>query len=104
MKQEAIGIRLPREMLKQIERLSKEDMEDRSTVIRKLVIIGYSSLCKEKAAAKYRNGRLTLSEAAHQAGLTVWEMEQYLIEQGFRSNYSIEDLTREVQLLGKTGG
>ncbi len=101
MKQEAIGIRLPKEVLKQIEQLSKEDMEDRSTVIRKLVIIGYSSLRKEKAAGKYRKGELTLSEAAHQAGLTVWEMERYLIEQGVSSSYSIEDLAREVQLLGK---
>ena len=101
MKQEAIGIRLPRDVLKQIEQLSREDMEDRSTVIRKLVIIGYSSLRKEKAAAKYRKGELTLSAAAHQAGLTAWEMERYLVEQGFGSNYSIEDLTREVQLLGK---
>ena len=101
MKQEAIGIRLPKEVLKQIEQLSKEDMEDRSTVIRKLVIIGYSSLRKEKAAAKYRKGELTLSEAAHQAGLTVWEMERYLVEQGFSSSYSVEDLTREAQLLGR---
>ena len=101
MKQEAIGIRLPREVLKQIEQLSKEDMEDRSTVIRKLVIIGYSSLRKEKAAVKYRKSELTLSQAAHQAGITVWEMERYLVEQGFSSSYSIEDLTREVQSLGK---
>ena len=101
MKQEAIGIRLPRDVLKQIERLSKENMEDRSTVIRKLVIIGYSNLQKEKTAAKYRKGELTLSEAAHQAGLTVWEMERYLVEQGFSSGYSMEDLTREAQSLGR---
>ena len=101
MKQEAIGIRLPRDVLKQIERLSKEDMEDRSTVIRKLVIIGYSNLRKEKAAAKYRKGEFTLSEAAHQAGLTIWEMERHLVEQGLSSSYSVEDLTREVQSLGK---
>ncbi|MDP3722122.1 MAG: UPF0175 family protein [Candidatus Omnitrophota bacterium] len=56
---------------------------------------------KEHAAAKYRKGELTLSEAAHQAGLTVWEMERCLVEQGFSSNDSIEDLVREAQLLGK---
>lgn len=55
----------------------------------------------KEAAAKYRKGELTLSEAAHQAGLTVWDMERHLVEQGFTSSYSIDDLAREVELLGK---
>ena len=102
MKQQAIGIRLPKDVLKQIESLSREEMEDRSSVIRKLVIIGYSNLRKEKAAAKYRAGELSFSEAAHQAGLTLWEMERYLAERGMQSAYSTEDLARELRLLGGT--
>ena len=99
MKQEAIGIRLPREVLKQIEKLSKEEHEDRSTVIRKLVIVGYATVQKAKAAAKYQKGEVTLSEAAHEAGLTLWEMERFLVEQGYQSGYSTEDLKREMRLL-----
>lgn len=100
MKQSAIGIRLPREALSRIEKLSREEHEDRSTIIRKLVILGYADFVKERAAEKYVGGKVTLSEAAHQAGLTLWEMEQYLVERGFKSSYSIEDLEREVKLLG----
>jgi len=37
----AIGIRLPKEILEKIEEISKDEMEDRSTVIRKLVIEGF---------------------------------------------------------------
>jgi len=99
MKQDAIGIRLPKDVLSRIEKLSKEEHEDRSTIIRKLVMLGYSDVVKEKAAEKYRSGRLTLSEAAHQAGLTLWEMERYLVEHGYKSSYSVEDLEREAQLL-----
>ena len=101
MKQTAIGIRLPNEVLKHIEQLSKEDMEDRSTVIRKLVIIGYSNLRKERAAASYRKGEVTLSEAAHRAGLSLWDMERYFVEQGSTSSYSTDDLEREIRLLGE---
>ncbi len=54
---------------------------------------------KEKAAEKYASGSVTLSAAAHRAGLTVWEMKQYLVGRGFKSSYSIEDLEREVRLL-----
>ena len=99
MRQDAIGIRLPKDVLLSIEKLSKEEHEDRSTIIRKLVMVGYADVIKEKAAEKYVSGRVTLSAAAHHAGLTVWEMEQYLVGRGFRSSYSIEDLERETQLL-----
>ena len=100
MKQDAIGVRLPKDVLSRIERLSQEEHEDRSTTIRKLVILGYADLVKEKAAQKYLSGKVTLSEAAHQADLTLWEMEKYLVERGFKSSYSIEDLERELRVLG----
>ena len=100
MRQDAIGVRLPKDVLVSIEKLSKEEHEDRSTIIRKLVMVGYADVMKEKAAEKYVSGKVTLSAAAHQAGLTIWEMEQYLVGRGFKSSYSIEDLKRETGLLG----
>ncbi len=94
-----IGIRLPKEMMSKIDRLSKQEMADRSTIIRKLVIAGYYDIMKKKIAEEYVKENLTLSEAAEQAGLTIWEMERYLIENGFKSSYSIEDLEKEIKLL-----
>lgn len=96
-----IGIRLPKEVLKEIKKLSKEEMEDRSTIIRKLVMIGYRDFMVKKSAEDYLKGQITLSEAAHKASLTIWEMEKYLVEHGFKSNYSLEDLEREMKILGK---
>ena len=94
-----IGIRLPDEIIKKIERLSKEEMEDRSTIIRKLVMIGYLHFIKIKAAEMYVEGKTTLSGAAKLAGFTLWEMEKFMIEQGYKSDYSIEDLERESNAL-----
>lgn len=99
MKQDAIGIRLPKDVLSKIERLSKEEHEDRSAIIRKLVMRGYADLMKEKAAERYRQGKVTLSGAATEAGLTLWEMEHYLVERGFKSSYSTEDLEKELETL-----
>ena len=96
---QAIGIRLPKEVLKQIEDLSNLEMEDRSTIIRKLVIIGYNDFMKKRAAEEYIKGNITLSEAARKAKLTIWDMEKYLIEQGYKSSYSIEDLKKEMKIL-----
>ena len=64
-------------------------------------MLGYAKLMKEKAAQEYIQGKITLTEAVTQANLTPWEMERYLIEQGFKSDYSIEDLERELRLLRK---
>lgn len=97
---DAIGIRLPDEILKKIEKLSREEMEDRSTVIRKLVIVGYKEIMQRRSAESYIKGVLTLSEASRQAGLTIWEMEKYLVERGFISDYSKEDIKAELDLLG----
>lgn len=94
----AIGIRLDNETLKKVKELEKEELVDRSTIIRKLVIMGYNDLVMQKAAQQYIEGNITLSEAAHKAEISVWDMENYLVRHGFKSSYSIEDLREEVKL------
>lgn len=94
---EAIGIRLDESFLKKIEELGKEEILDRSSTIRKLVYMGYVSLIKKKSAEDYIKGRITMSEAARRAEISIWEMEKYLVEQGYKSEYSVEDLNKELK-------
>ena len=94
----AIGIRLDSETLKKVKELEEEESVDRSTMIRKLVLIGYKDLATKKAAQKYKEGKITISEAARIAGISAWDMEKYLVDSGFRSNYSIEDLKKELKM------
>jgi len=96
-----IGIRLPKDVLKRIEQLSKEENVDRSTMIRELVLEGYKGLKKKEALEKYKEGKITFSAAAKEAGMTLWEMEKFLVEKGYKSEYSIEDLEKESKLLEK---
>ena len=55
-------------------------------------------LLAKKAAKDYLKGKVTLSEAAKKAEMTLWEMEKYLANKGFKSNYSVEDLEKELRL------
>ena len=55
---------------------------------------------QKRAASSYRKGDITLSEAAHRAGLTLWDMERYLVEQGMTSSYSMGDLEQALHVLG----
>lgn len=92
---EAVGVRLPDDVLAKIDALSEEEAEDRSTLIRKLLRRGYEEFMKEKAAQAYKEGTVTIAGAAERAGITIWEMQEYLVDQGYVSSYSIEDLEAE---------
>lgn len=98
---QAVGIRLDSKMRSKVEAVSKEESLDRSMAIRLLLEEGYESYSKRKAAEEYRASKTTISKAAQKAGLTIWEMEQYLICQGYKSQYSIEDLKEELEAITK---
>ncbi len=57
-------------------------------------------LMRKKAAEMYAGGKITFSKAAEIAGLTLWEMERFLVDNCFRSAYSAEDLERKLRPLG----
>ncbi|MFH1224510.1 MAG: hypothetical protein V1676_01775 [Candidatus Diapherotrites archaeon] len=98
---QAVGIRLDSKMLGKLETLGKEENMDRSTVARMLLDEGLKNYVKRKAAENYKAGRTTISGAAKKAGITIWEMEQYLVSNGYRSQYSTEELQEEFRLLVK---
>lgn len=95
----AIGIRLDRTMLNKIEQLMEEEHFDRSTTMRVLLEEGFENHAKRKAAEQYIAGQLTLSAAAKKAGVTMWEMEQFLVQKGFKSAYGLQDLKNELKLI-----
>lgn len=96
---DAIGVRLDKETIEKIEKLSEENVSDRSTTIRQLVQIGYKDVMTKKAMEKYIRGDITISEAARLAEMTIWEMERALVEHGYKSEYSIDDLRRELKII-----
>ncbi|MFQ6003833.1 MAG: UPF0175 family protein [Candidatus Zixiibacteriota bacterium] len=96
----SIGIRLPKKLLKVLEEKAEEENLDRSTTIRRLVAKGLEEYKKEKAAKLYKEGKTSISGAAEIAGLTIREMIDYLIEKGYRSSYTHEDLKEEMKVLG----
>ena len=52
-----------------------------------------------KIIKKYNKREITFSEAVSRAGMTLFEFEEYLVDNGFKSDYSIEDLEEEMKLL-----
>jgi len=96
---EAIGIRIDDTFLSIIDKLSRDESLDRSTMLRKLLNLGYSGFMKQKAKDKYLAGQITISQAAKLSNLTIWEMQRYLVEEGYKSEYSIKELEEDMKLL-----
>lgn len=92
---DTINVRVPDDLLDTLDRLSDEEGLNRSTVIRRLLERGYNEFMLERAADRYRREDITISEAADLAECTLWEMERYLVQEGYTSEYSIADLERE---------
>ena len=96
-----IGVRIPEEMLKDLEESAREENMDKSTVIRHFIIEGLREYKRERAARLYKERRVSINGAAELAGLTIREMVDYLIRKGYKSCYSYEDLEKEMELFKK---
>jgi metal-responsive CopG/Arc/MetJ family transcriptional regulator len=92
-----VGIRLPKRLLHELADVEREGGFDRSTAARKMLDAGLSEYRKEKAMKKYAMGKISISEAARNARIGIWDFETYAVQNGFVSSYSIEDLEEEIK-------
>ena len=68
-----VSTRVPRELKELVERLMREEHVDRSTALRKLLLIGADEYRRRVALAALAEGRASFGEAAEMSGLNLWE-------------------------------
>jgi metal-responsive CopG/Arc/MetJ family transcriptional regulator len=95
----SLGIRLDKKMVKELNQIADEEHVDRTTVIRKLIAEAIENYKMDMVLRKYEQGKIRISKAAEDTGLTVGEIEEYMVKKGYRSIYSTVDLEREMELL-----
>ncbi|MFC7138508.1 UPF0175 family protein [Halosimplex aquaticum] len=71
-----ISARVPDELEAELEAYLDEENLDRSTAVRKLLTEGLDEWRRERALDQLEAGHITISAAAEQAGLSVWEFTQ----------------------------
>ena len=81
----AKSLRIPESLLKTIRELARRERLDESTAIRKLIAMGAT----EYAVQLYREGKITLREAAAMAETTLREMIEILLEHGVKGNVTV---------------
>jgi len=82
------SLRLPEELLSSIELVEKNEHIEEAAAIRKLLRIGLETY----VADLYRQGRLTLREAAERLGISHITMMDLLLDHGISGNLRTADV------------
>ena len=85
-------IRLPKNLVRAITRWARFEKVDESTAIRKLLAMGV----EEFAVKLYKDGRMTLNEAAELADVTPREMIDALASHGIRGNITLDQQKKAI--------
>ena len=90
------SVRLPKEIVEEIERLSREEGVDKGTLIRKLIAESLKEYKIKKALELYREGKVSLWKAAEIAGITYSEALEELKKRNIPFKYNSEDLEVDI--------
>lgn len=93
-------MRLPKELFKVIEHRARQEKIDESTAIRQLLALGAEGYAVEL----FRQGKVTLNEAAELAGVTVRQMIDLLQRHGVRGNVRLDQQKRALEFVSELSG
>ena len=90
---------MPPEMLRDLELIETLEQTDRSTAIRKLLHRAIGDWKREYFARQYGDGKITLARAAAEAGVSLWEMMDYVRQKKIPAQYDLEDLEHDLEVV-----
>jgi predicted HTH domain antitoxin len=87
-------------LFKVIEHRARQEKIDESTAIRQLLALGAEGYAVEL----FRQGKVTLNEAAELAGVTVRQMIDLLQRHGVRGNVRLDQQKRALEFVSELSG
>lgn len=91
MKTVLTTVRLPEKIVKTLDERAKEKKLDRTTILREFLEEAIRNWKIEEAAKLYKESKVSTSEAAKKAGLSVGEMMDELVKRGIKSDLTVEE-------------
>ncbi|MDA2926856.1 UPF0175 family protein [Acidobacteria bacterium AH-259-G07] len=95
-KERMVGTRLPQELVRELELIEKVEQSDRSATVRKLLYRAVGEWKKDYYARQYGEGKMTLARAAREAGISLWEMMDYMRQRKIAAQYDFEDFRKDM--------
>ena len=102
-KEQMVGARLPEGLVRDLETIEETEQSDRSSTVRKLLYRAIKDWKLEHYARLYGEGKLTLARAAREAGVSLWEMMNYVRSRKIPAQYDLEDFQRDLRTI-RSGG
>ncbi|MYK41660.1 MAG: hypothetical protein F4049_15755, partial [Gemmatimonadetes bacterium] len=75
------------------------EQSDRSTTVRRLLSKAIQQWKLEHYVRLYGDGKLTLARAAHEAGVSLWEMIDYARARKVPAQYDLEELQCDLGII-----
>jgi predicted HTH domain antitoxin len=88
----SISIRLKEDFMKEARRLAELEMVDESVIIREALEKGMAEVKLEIALSMFSKGKVSTSEAAEIANLSIGEMMDEIVKRGLKPNIIKEDI------------
>jgi len=92
-----ISIRVPTEIIKDSEELAGYEYTEKSIILRDALRIGIDELKKKLAIKLYTQEKITISEAADIANISVGEMMEILTKQGIKVHIDLKDISESLK-------
>ncbi len=92
-----ISIRVPKEIIEDSVELAGYEYTEKSIILRDALRIGLDELKKRIAIKLYAKERVTISEAADIADVSVGEMIEILAQQGIKAHIKSEDISESLK-------
>ena len=89
------SLRIPESLLKAVRYVAQRERLDESTATRQLIALGAT----EYAVRLYREGKVTLNEAAELADTTVRQMIDILLDHGVKGNVTASQERKAIEYL-----
>ncbi len=90
-----ITTRVPDDIEKIIENISRIEHLDKSTVVRRLLTKAVKEWLIENALEQYRDGKITIGKAADMVDIPIREMIAIAAKKGIQFQYSLDDLQED---------
>ena len=91
-------LRLPKDLLKEIDALVKEKHLDRSSYLREIIHKGFELDRRERVLERYERGELSLGEACRILNIDAWSFLQILKDDNRTLSVTLEDLLDSASL------
>ncbi len=97
MKVDRISLTVPKEIVEKSDKIAKEKLEDRSTVMRELLALGLKQYMIQEAVKRYTDGNMSMEKAAEFADVSIWKFLDVMKDKKIPIRYDLEDIKREIE-------